>query len=70
MKNKHQGSSFQSYLAEQPTVDNEGPDGNVHCMPKSGPEHTESVDCWCEPEVIQDSSNEGGCKAYLHKEVQ
>ena len=45
-------------------------DGNVHVMPELGPEHLESKDCWCEPELIEDAAEYGGCKAYLHKELQ
>jgi len=33
-------------------------------------EHIESPDCWCEPELIADHTNEGGTKAYLHREEQ
>lgn len=46
------------------------PDGNVHTMPTSGPEHEESKDCWCEPELLEDYSSENGVKCYLHKEIQ
>jgi hypothetical protein len=46
------------------------PDGNVHTMPTSGPEHIESADCWCEPELVGDYAHEGGVKCYVHKEVQ
>jgi len=46
------------------------PDGNVHTMPTYGPEHIESKDCWCEPELVEDFTNEGGVKVYLHKELQ
>lgn len=49
---------------------NKCPDGNVHTMPMDGPEHLESKDCWCKPDIIQDSRLEGGCIAYLHKESQ
>lgn len=45
-------------------------DGNVHVMPTHGPEHYENKDCWCEPELIEDATAEGGKKCYLHKEVQ
>ena len=69
MKNKHTGSSFQSYLDELTTKDVEGHDGNVHCMPKAGREHLESKDCWCGPEIIQDATADGGCLAYLHNEA-
>jgi len=68
--NKHRGSSFQSYLDELPTNDVEDVDGNVHVMPKQGRKHCENINCWCVPEIIQDSSDDGGCKAYLHKESQ
>lgn len=46
------------------------PDGNVHTMPLDGPEHIESADCWCEPELIGDFEHSGGVKCYLHKELQ
>ena len=68
--NKHEGSSFKEYLESLPDETAEGPDGNIHVMPKAGPKHIESKDCWCEPEVIQDARAEGGCLAYLHKEMQ
>lgn len=45
-------------------------DGNVHTMPTSGPPHEESEDCWCEPEMIGDYSEQGGAKHFLHKEIQ
>lgn len=45
-------------------------DGNVHVMPTHGPEHIESKDCWCEPELIEDETENGGVKCYLHKELQ
>lgn len=45
-------------------------DGNVHVMPTHGPEHIESKDCWCEPELIGDETENGGVKCYLHKELQ
>lgn len=68
--NKYRGSTFKEYLENEPDELKEGPDGNVHCVPKTGPEHLERDDCWCDPELIQDSTNEGGCKAYLHREIQ
>lgn len=46
------------------------PDGNVHTMPTYGPAHQESKDCWCEPELVGDYTNEKGVKHYLHKEIQ
>ena len=46
------------------------PDGNVHVMPTHGPEHIESKDCWCEPELKEDYELEGGKKLYVHKELQ
>jgi len=46
------------------------PDGNVHTMPMDGPEHIESKDCWCEPELVDDFTKDGGVKHYLHKEIQ
>ena len=30
------------------------PDGHVHVMPLGGPEHFESKDCWCQPELAAD----------------
>lgn len=45
-------------------------DGNVHTIPTHGPKHEESKDCWCEPELIGDYTNEGGVKHYMHKEIQ
>jgi len=32
--------------------------------------HEESKDCWCEPELIEDATENGGVKCYLHKETQ
>lgn len=46
------------------------PDGNIHVMPDYGPKHFESKDCWCEPELIEDASENGGTKCFLHKELQ
>jgi hypothetical protein len=46
------------------------PDGNVHTMPMQGPEHIESKDCWCQPELKADFTDEGGRKMYLHREIQ
>lgn len=46
------------------------PDGNVHTMPTHGPEHEESKDCWCEPELADDFTSQGGVKYYVHKEIQ
>lgn len=45
-------------------------DGNVHTMPTDGPAHEESKDCWCEPELRDDFTDQGGVKHYLHKEIQ
>ena len=45
-------------------------DGNVHTMPNYGPDHVESVTCWCEPILMDDFTDQGGCKHYLHKEHQ
>lgn len=45
-------------------------DGNVHTMPTDGPAHIESKDCWCEPELIEDYTDQSGVKLYLHKEIQ
>lgn len=46
------------------------PDGNVHTMPTHGPKHLESQECWCDPELMGDFTNEGGVKHFLHKEIQ
>lgn len=62
--NKHKGSSFQDYMDEQP------PDGNIHVVPTHGPKHSESEYCWCEPELIEDDTNNDGKKCYSHKEQQ
>lgn len=45
-------------------------DGNVHVMPTQSPEHVESKDCWCEPELIEDYTSQGGSQVWLHKELQ
>lgn len=45
-------------------------DGNIHTMPTHGPEHEESENCWCEPELLNDFTAIGGVKQYLHKEIQ
>ncbi len=46
------------------------PDGNVHTVPMSGPDHIESKDCWCAPDLVGDYSDEGGAKHFVHKELQ
>jgi hypothetical protein len=46
------------------------PDGNVHTMPTNGPEHIESKDCWCEPVLDADYTDQCGVKHYVHKELQ
>lgn len=48
------------------------PDGNVHVVPTGGqnPEHIESKDCWCQPELRDDYSDTGGVKLYVHGEIQ
>lgn len=46
------------------------PDGNVHTMPMGGPEHVESKECWCEPEMTADETATGGVQSWLHKELQ
>ncbi len=46
------------------------PDGNIHTMPVDGRPHIESSDCWCGPDLIEDYSDSGGFKLYLHKEFQ
>lgn len=46
------------------------PDGNVHTVPTHGREHVESKDCWCQPEMIEDCTKQGGTKCYLRREVQ
>lgn len=45
-------------------------DGNVHVVPMHGPEHEESKDCWCCPDLIEDDTHNGGKKCYLHNELQ
>ena len=45
-------------------------DGNVHTIPTDGPEHQESKDCWCHPDLLDDFTDEGGVKHYLHREIQ
>lgn len=45
-------------------------DGNVHVVPLDGPEHIESKECWCEPELLEDYTHQGGLKLYTHKEIQ
>ena len=32
-------------------------------------EHEESENCWCNPELIGDYTDEGGTKHYLHREL-
>lgn len=46
------------------------PDGDVHTMPTHGPKHEESKDCWCNPELAGDYTDDGGVKHYVHKELQ
>ncbi len=46
------------------------PDGHVHVMPMGGPEHKESKDCWCEPELRYDFTDNGGHQVWVHKEIQ
>lgn len=70
-KHPNRGTDFKEWLARQPEQYIEGPDGNVHCIPTHEiDDHIESEKCWCEPEVIQDARDEGGCIAYLHRERQ
>lgn len=45
-------------------------DGNVHTIPMYGPDHAESAECWCKPELVADETENGGVKCYLHKEIQ
>jgi hypothetical protein len=47
-------------------------DGNVHVVPVGGPnpEHIESKDCWCGPELTEDYTSQGGTRLYTHKEIQ
>lgn len=40
-------------------------DGNIHTMP-----HKESGDCWCEPELKDDFTAQGGIKHYVHRDRQ
>lgn len=44
-------------------------DGNVHVMP-TDKIHYENADCWCNPDLIDDFTNIGGVKLYLHREIQ
>lgn len=48
------------------------PDGHVHVIPTGGqnPEHLESPQCWCEPELLEDYTDRGGTKVFVHKEIQ
>lgn len=45
-------------------------DVHVHPVGNGQPEHTMSAKCWCEPELLEDYTAEGGSKVYLHKEIQ
>lgn len=64
MKNK---TLYQEWAEEK----SKEPDGNVHAMKVDiGVLHEESKDCWCEPELIEDATENGGVKCYLHKETQ
>lgn len=46
-------------------------DGNIHITPLDGyREHEESKDCWCEPTLEADHTDEGGKKVYVHRELQ
>ena len=63
--NKHIGSTFVD--DDIMKVDS---DGHVHTIPIDGPEHSESKECWCEPILMDDYTEQGGCKHYLHKEQQ
>ena len=45
-------------------------DGNVHVIPTGGPEHIEHSTCWCEPELAEDYTSQGGSKLYVHREIQ
>lgn len=45
------------------------PDGHVHTVP-TFTKHFESKDCWCEPELIDDFTANGGKKHFLHREEQ
>lgn len=42
---------------------------DVHVMPcfKGEPEHASSPDCWCEPELKEDYTDQGGSKLYVHR---
>ncbi len=44
-------------------------DGNVHIMPLDK-QHYENSECWCNPEIIDDFTSNGGKKVYLHREIQ
>lgn len=63
--NPHEGSKFQddSWML----VD---PDGHVHTIPLDGTKHVENTTCWCEPILMDDYSELGGCRHYLHRETQ
>lgn len=42
---------------------------DVHCMPDNGM-HECSKNCWCEPELNADYTDEGGRKLWVHRELQ
>lgn len=46
------------------------PDGHVHVMPRAGRKHVEDGRCWCEPELSEDYTDQGGRKMFVHRETQ
>jgi len=46
------------------------PDGNVHITPLDDLNHQESISCWCEPEIVDDLTHEGGVLVIQHMEIQ
>lgn len=46
-------------------------DEHVHCIPtgEGQPEHRSHANCWCEPELVEDYTDENGLKLYVHKEM-
>lgn len=46
------------------------PDGHVHVVPRQGRQHVEDSRCWCEPELREDYTADGGKKLFVHREPQ
>lgn len=44
-------------------------DGNVHVMP-SDEEHYENENCWCNPTLQEDFTEDGGKKVFVHNRRQ